>query len=119
MWPPGCSSTRPEAAARAHVACGANLALESAGDLREAQSAKREFPGSPGMQTGLPRRVLLYGFWVSRPRGNRDRTRQIARTACSLAQYILDRKSAACDSEKHCQLTAWRAVAAVVGGRKN
>jgi hypothetical protein len=36
---------------RAHVACGANLALESVGDFREDQSAKIDFPGSPGMQT--------------------------------------------------------------------
>src|SRR4051794_1006899 len=47
---------------RAHVACGANLALESAGDLGEARPATEEFPGSPGMQT----RLFQAGFclWV-------------------------------------------------------
>src|SRR3954471_1546096 len=44
IWPPGCSSTRPEAAARAHVAYSANLALESASDLGEALDATQGAP---------------------------------------------------------------------------
>ena len=53
----------------AHVACGANLALESAGDLGEALHASVEFPGSPGMQTRLSRRVFaLWGAGVAASR---------------------------------------------------
>src|SRR3954454_15228075 len=74
MGPPGCSSTRPEAAARAHIACSANLALESASDLGEAQSAKTELPGSPGLQTRRFGGFCYFRFWVSASR-NEGRTR--------------------------------------------
>ncbi len=74
---------------------------------------------SPDMQTRLSRRVLrFYGFSVA-PREKGTHARPIPRATRSVAQYILNRKSAACDSETYCQLTAWRAVAASVGGRRN
>jgi hypothetical protein len=56
-------ATRPEAAIRAHIACGANLALESVGDLREARPAKMIFPGSLGLQTRRFGGFCYFGFW--------------------------------------------------------
>src|SRR3954466_10069421 len=52
MWPPGAAAPARKRPFRAHVTCGANLALESAGDLGEARPARDELPGlSPDMQT--------------------------------------------------------------------
>src|SRR3954470_3172428 len=62
----------------AHVACGANLALESAGDLGEAQSAKIEIPGlagyaDPPSEAGF----AISGSGVSRPRVKGTGTRTV------------------------------------------
>jgi hypothetical protein len=70
---------------RAHIACGANLALESAGDLGEARPATEEFPGSPGYADPPLWRVLLIqdlGVAASRRKG---RTRGRFRALCESA----------------------------------
>src|SRR3954453_15843962 len=61
IGPPGCSSsTRPKRPFRAHVARGANLALESASDFREALDATLRVSRFAGYADPPLRRVLLF-----------------------------------------------------------
>src|SRR6476620_8030280 len=118
--PPGRSSTHPKAPCPEHSSPVARIEA-CVNDAVEGSSVRqdRDSRPRPVCRARLFRRVFAYGFWVSRPREKGTHTRPIPRATRSVAQYILDRKSAACNSEKYCRLTAWRAVAAAVGGRKN
>src|SRR5215213_3185158 len=78
----GCSATRPEAADFGHTlpvhakrACENRRGREISVLLLTRFSRPR-----PVCRPAFPGGFLLYEFWVSRPRENRDRTRRIART---------------------------------------
>src|SRR4051794_28468143 len=80
---------------RTHVACGAKLALERAGDFGETRSAKDEFLRlSPVMfRPAASAGLCIMGFWVSRPREMRDGARRIPRAwrACHLGYAAASR----------------------------
>src|SRR5215217_6872883 len=103
--PPGCSTTRPEAAARTHVTCGANLALESVGELREAPDATRRVSRFAGIADPPLRRVLLFrvlGLAASRKWSRARSGFRAQRELCSIHPFL---QVCGRESEKRCRLS--------------
>src|SRR4051794_18402519 len=82
--PPGLQCNPPGKADLGRTSPGARVfALESAGDFREAQSARIEFPRFAGYAGRAFGRGFAFRVLVSRPRLNRDSARDIPRAAIS------------------------------------